>query len=389
MPAPIAVFISFVQEDDALREALEAHLSALRRAEVISTWSDRRIDPGETFRNTVDARVEAAKVILLLVSADFLASDYCNDVEVARALERAHAKEALVILVRLRACDQSLPQFERLPVLPRNGQAVTSWPNRDEAWAEVAHGLRDMIGELAGGALPTPPPSASFLPPPDAPYDQRFYVHRAEEEKRALAKLATPGAPVVIWGPWLSGKSWMLGYLLERIQEADKTARLWDVKDGKALATLQDHADDVQAVAFSPDGTRVVTGSADTTVRLWDAKAGKLLATLQGHTSTVCAVAFSPDGTRVVTGSLDKTARLWNANDGQPLAALPGHGGAVTFVSFSSDGRHITTATNDGTARIWPATPEGYLIQACQYLHPWPAYAKVADTCAPYVDTTP
>jgi hypothetical protein len=58
----------------------------------------------------------------------------------------------------------------------------------------------------------------------DAPYDLRFYVHRAEEERRALAKLATPGAPVVIWGPWLSGKSWMLGYLLERIQEADASA---------------------------------------------------------------------------------------------------------------------------------------------------------------------
>src|SRR5262245_8834397 len=72
--------------------------------------------------------------------------------------------------------------------------------------------------------LPSAPPSEPLPPPPDAPYDLRFYVHRAEGERRAFAKLATPGAPVVIWGPWISGKSWMLAYLLERIQEEDASA---------------------------------------------------------------------------------------------------------------------------------------------------------------------
>ena len=82
-------------------------------------------------------------------------------------------------------------------------------------------------------------------------------------------------------------------------------------------------------------------------------------------------------------------ARLWDAKDGQPLATLPGHRSAVTSVAFSSDGRHLLTGSDDGTARLWPATPEGFLIQACQYLHPLPAYDQVVDTCAPYLDRTP
>jgi WD40 repeat protein len=141
----------------------------------------------------------------------------------------------------------------------------------------------------------------------------------------------------------------------------------------------------VEAVAFSPDGARVVTASLDTTARLWDAKDGKLLITLQGHTNSVSAVAFSPDGTRVATASSDKTARLWDAKTGDLLAVLP-CSGSVNSVAFSPDGRRLATASADGTAGIWAATPEGFLIQACQYLHPWPAYERVKDTCAPYVD---
>ena len=79
---------------------------------------------------------------------------------------------------------------------------------------------------------------------------------------------------------------------------------------GKAVATLE-KTGPVAAVAFSPDGTRVLTGSGDIMARLWDAASGKVVASLAGHTDSVTAVAFSPDGTRVLTGSQDNTARLW------------------------------------------------------------------------------
>jgi WD40 repeat protein len=141
-------------------------------------------------------------------------------------------------------------------------------------------------------------------------------------------------------------------------------------------------------VAFSPDGKRVVTASDDNTARLWNANDGKLLVDpLKGHAGEVRAVAFSPDGTRVATASEDHTARLWDATDGKLLAILPSSG-AVRSVAFSPDGLRLATASDDGTAGIWAATPEGFLIQACQYLRPWPAYEQVADACGPYVDRT-
>ena len=81
----------------------------------------------------------------------------------------------------------------------------------------------------------------------------------------------------------------------------------------------------MRAVASSPDGKRVASGSIDNTVRLWDAGTGASLLTLQGHTESVFAVAFSPDGKRVASGSGDKTVRLWDAETGSPLATLEGH----------------------------------------------------------------
>jgi len=133
----------------------------------------------------------------------------------------------------------------------------------------------------------------------------------------------------------------------------DNTARLWDATSGKVVAILSGHTNWVSAVAFSPAGTHVLTGSGDDTARLWDAATGKAVATLSGHTGSVEAVAFSPDGTRVLTGSDDYTARLWDAASGKTVATLSGHTGPIKAVSFSADGTHVLTWSEDKTARLW------------------------------------
>ena len=139
---------------------------------------------------------------------------------------------------------------------------------------------------------------------------------------------------------------------------ADKTARLWDAATGAEVATLTGHTGSVNAVAFSPDGTRVLTGSDDKTARLWDAATGAAVATLEGHSEGVGAVAFSPDGKRVLTGSLDNTARLWDTATGKAVATLKGHhegDGYVLAVAYSPDGKRVLTGSWDATARLWDA----------------------------------
>jgi WD40 repeat protein len=130
--------------------------------------------------------------------------------------------------------------------------------------------------------------------------------------------------------------------------------RVWDAQQGTLLTTLTGHAGPVYAVAFSPDGTRLVTASGDRTARLWDAQAGTRLTTLPGHAGQVFSAAFSPDGTRLVTTSgEDTTVRLWDAQQGTYLLALTGaHTGPVYAAAFSPDGTRLVTAGDDAV-QVW------------------------------------
>ncbi len=136
---------------------------------------------------------------------------------------------------------------------------------------------------------------------------------------------------------------------------ADNTARIWDVVATREIAVLRGHNQAVTSAAFSPDGSRIVTASGDNTARIWDAASAKEIAVLRGHKSGVNASAFSPDGTRIVTASADNTARIWDAASAKEIAVLRGHEGAVNSAAFSPDGSRIVTASGDTTARIWDA----------------------------------
>jgi len=136
------------------------------------------------------------------------------------------------------------------------------------------------------------------------------------------------------------------------------SARVFDAATGAEISRL-DHGGDVRAVAFSPDGTRVATGSEDNSARVFDAASGAEISRLN-HRLAVTAVAFSPDGTRVATGSEDYSARVFDAASGAEISRLD-HGGAVTAVAFSPDGSRVVTGsadlmgTGDGSARVFVA----------------------------------
>jgi len=136
------VFFSYSHKDEALRDELETHLKLLQRQGVILGWHDRRILPGSEWDHEIDHRLEQARIILLLVSADFMASDYCWDIEVERAMARHHAGEATVIPIVLRECDWTSAPFGKLQGLPKDVIPVVKHRDRDTAWADVARGIR-------------------------------------------------------------------------------------------------------------------------------------------------------------------------------------------------------------------------------------------------------
>ena len=135
----------------------------------------------------------------------------------------------------------------------------------------------------------------------------------------------------------------------------DNTARLWDATNGAQIRVFSGHGADVNSVAFSPDGTRVLTGGDGDTATLWDATTGAEIRTFIGHDGDVSSVAFSPDGTLVLTGSHDGTAKLWNAATGSELRSFSGHSAAVSSVAFSPDGTEVLTGSSDHTAKLWNA----------------------------------
>ena len=162
----------------------------------------------------------------------------------------------------------------------------------------------------------------------------------------------------------------------------DRLARIWNGGNGTLIHELVGHQGHVLDVAIGSGGSEVATASTDGTGRVWDAVTGALRAPLFGHTNFVRTVDFSPDGQSVVTASLDGTARTWALN-GRRLATLAGHQGAVVDARFSSDGFTVMTGGEDGTVRLWDSGLRPHLRQA-EVPRPEPAelVAKSADGTA-------
>ena len=123
---PATIFFSYSHKDEELRDELTKHLSILERNGVISGWHDRRIAPGEEWANEIDEWMDTAQVILLLISSDFIASDYCWNIEVKRAMERHEAGEPCVIPIILRPVNWSSAPFGKLQALPQNAKPVAT-----------------------------------------------------------------------------------------------------------------------------------------------------------------------------------------------------------------------------------------------------------------------
>ncbi len=138
----------------------------------------------------------------------------------------------------------------------------------------------------------------------------------------------------------------------------DHSAKLWDTT-GREIRAFIGHSGIVYAVAFSPDGQTMATSSADNTLRLWDVKTGQSLRTFTGHAGRVYSVVFSPDGKKLISGSEDRTIRFWDINSGATLRTFAGHSLPINVVAVSPDGKTIASGSADKTIRVW--SEDGYI----------------------------
>ncbi len=144
----LLLFCSYAHEDKEHRNNLEKHLTLLKRQGFIRLWHDQRIMAGENFEDEIDENLGYADVILLLISVDFIASDYCYSKEMARALARHQSGEAQVIPIIVRPVDWETAPFAKLKVLPEDGQAVALWENQDEVWMSIAKEIRMVVVKI-------------------------------------------------------------------------------------------------------------------------------------------------------------------------------------------------------------------------------------------------
>ncbi len=133
----------------------------------------------------------------------------------------------------------------------------------------------------------------------------------------------------------------------------DQTVRLWNAETGEEIRPMLGHQGAVRAVGFSPDGLYGVSGGDDGLVWLWDLKDGTRLFACKGHTAPVTCAVWAPDGRRILSGSGDGTIRLWSTSDGSALSLFQAHHGGVRAVDMARNGRRAVSAGNDGLVRIW------------------------------------
>jgi len=142
----------------------------------------------------------------------------------------------------------------------------------------------------------------------------------------------------------------------------DHTAQVWDATTGDRLFTYRDHSDGVNTVAWSPIGRYIASGSQDRTLQVWNADTGKNIATYPGHSKGVYAVVWSPDGKRLASGDASGKVRVCDATTGDHPYSYPGHSGRVNAVTWSPDGRRIISGGSDGLIQVWDAATTGNRI---------------------------
>lgn len=189
-------FISYSHHDAEFLTALHQHLAGLRRQKVLETWTDREIDAGGVLDDEIATAMGKADLFLLLISSSFINSDYCYEKEFKKALKKQKAGKAIIVPIIVRPCDWLIPELRQFKALPDDGKAVHSkhWHSADEAFADVAKGLRTLVESRSRVVNKFHPDDPHFTT------DQREQIENraAQPDAKRSPKFPAPSLPFAI-----------------------------------------------------------------------------------------------------------------------------------------------------------------------------------------------
>src|SRR5262245_13628498 len=343
----MTVFISHSSNDKKVAERICATLEERG----LACWiAGRDIDPGENYQAAIAKAIRSSRTMILVFTRNANESD-----EITKELALASKNKIIVIPARV----ENVTPSDALEYVLANAQ----WIDLFEDWEREIERLISSIRKKGSAALvkadtakPVEYPAATSSLSLEAilgssrSFDQ-FRTSKTAGDPGTTAKPAGfgPLSSLPDLSDVLGTKSVFadLGRLPTRARKAAQAAPVHH-----SVAVLSGHIDNVECVAFSPDGKRVVTGSRDNTARLWDAATGKKITDMKGHSNCVRDVAFSVDGQRVMTASWDRSVMLWSGSTGRKLGVLGQHKAEVESVRFWDD-RRVVTASRDRTAALW------------------------------------
>lgn len=220
------VFISYAHEDEVFKDKLEKHLSGLVRNNQIKIWTDRVIQAGQEWDDEIKTALQNADIILFLVSADFMASNYIHNVEIEHAMQSHNNGDVAVVPVIIRPCDfRSLP-LKKLQALPKNSLAITKWPDEDEAFLDVVHGIKLLIADKQNSAAELD--SSKDETNKTAPVETKQVAYDINEIRRLISMNKTEQA-IQLCVKYFSGDASVYNELLvlsNRLQDLQKRQRM-------------------------------------------------------------------------------------------------------------------------------------------------------------------